>query len=345
MRFEDIYLTATGADLAPRVAVADAVARGLCPEDVARTTDALSVAVAPDADCAPDLAARAAELALARASEVDAGDIDLLLHATVYYQGHDLWAAPSYVQRVAVGNRCPAIEIRQLSNGGMAALELAASYLAASPERCAALVTAADTFRRPGFDRWRSDPGTLYADGGVAAILSRRPGFARLRSLVSVSDPDLEGMHRGDDPFGVAPFSVRSPMDLQVWKDAFVARTGRAFSIARVAGGEQEVLKQALAEAETELGEIDWFVLPHFGRKRLELGLLRHLRIDVERTTWSWNRGVGHLGAGDQLAGIDHLAGSGALRPGQRCLLFGVGAGFTWSCGVLEIERRPPWLG
>jgi 3-oxoacyl-[acyl-carrier-protein] synthase-3 len=343
MRFDDVYLTATGTDLAPRVAVADAVAQGLCPQDVALTTDALSVAVAPDTEFAPDMAARAAAQALARSSEVDAGEIDLLLHATVYYQGHDLWAAPSYVQRVAVGNRCPAIEIRQLSNGGMAALELAASYLAAGQDRCAALVTASDTFRRPGFDRWRSDPGTLYADGGVAAILSRRPGFARLRSLVSVSDPDLEGMHRGDDPYGVAPFSVRSPMDLDVWKRAFVSRTGRSFSIARVAAGEQEVLKRALAEAETELDDINWFVLPHFGRKRLELGLLRHLRIDAERTTWSWNRGVGHLGAGDQLASIDHLARTGALLPGQRCLLFGVGAGFSWSCGVLEIERRPAW--
>ncbi|HKN96399.1 MAG TPA: ketoacyl-ACP synthase III family protein, partial [Pseudonocardiaceae bacterium] len=290
-------------------------------------------------------AARAATTALRRAPGLDAGEIDLMLHATVYYQGHDLWAAPSYVQRVAVGNRCPAIEVRQMSNGGMAALELAAGYLAAAPGRCAALVTAADTFRLPGFDRWRSDPGTLYADGGVALILSRRNGFARLRSLVSVSDPELEGMHRGDDPFGAAPFSVRAPMDLDVWKRAFVARHGRSFGIARVAAGEQEVLKLALAEADTELGQVDWFLLPHFGRKRLEVGLVRHLGIELDRTTWSWHRDVGHLGAGDQIAGLDHLAASGALRPGQRCLLFGVGAGFTWSCGVLEIERTPAWPG
>lgn len=345
MRFEDVHLVSTGSDLAARVSVEDAVAAGLCPREVALATGAVSVAVAPDEVPAADLAARAARLALARAPDVDAGEIDLLLHATVYYQGHDLWSAPSYVQRVAVGNRCPAIEVRQLSNGGMAALELAAGYLAAAPERTAALVTAGDTFRLPGFDRWRSDPGTLYGDGGVAAVLSRRPGFARLRSLVSSSDPDLEGMHRGDDPFGPVPFSVRAPMDLDVWKRAFVARHGRSFAIARVAAGEQEVLKRALAEAEVELEQVDWFVLPHFGRRRLELGLLRHLGVDLARTTLPWHRGVGHLGAGDQLASLDHLAACGELRPGQRCLLFGVGAGFSWSCGVLEIERRPPWTG
>jgi 3-oxoacyl-[acyl-carrier-protein] synthase III len=345
MRFDDLYVVATGADIAPLVPVADAVARGLCPADVAAGTGATSVAVAPDDEFAPDMAARAARLALRRAPALDAGEIDLMLHATVYYQGHDLWAAPSYVQRVAVGNRCPAVEVRQMSNGGMAALELAAHHLAAGPRRAAALVTAADTFRLPGFDRWRSDPGTLYADGGVALILSRGNGFARLRSLVSVSDPDLEGMHRGDDPFGAAPFSVRAPMDLDVWKHAFVARHGRSFGIARVAAGQQEVLKLALADAETELGQVDWFVLPHFGRRRLEVGLLRHLGVDADRTTWDWHRRVGHLGAGDQVASLDHLATSGALRPGQRCLLFGVGAGFTWSCGVVEIERVPPWAG
>lgn len=338
MRCADVYLAGTGAELPDRVLIEHAVAAGDCPPAIAASTRARSVTVAGPGQSPPDLAATASRRALADAAafSVLPQDIDILLYADVYYQGQDLWPPGSYVQRLT-GVDCPAIEIRQMSNGGMAALELAANHLAADPTRRAALITAADVFAPPGFDRWRSDPGTVYADGGVALVLSRTPGFARVRSIASVSDPELEGMHRGDDPFGPAPLHVRQPMDLTVWKDAFVVRVGQSFAVARTASGAQEATKRALADADAGLAEIDWFVLPHFGRRRLELGPLRQFGIDADRTTWSWSRTVGHLGAGDQIASIDHLRGAGRLSPGQLCLFAGVGAGFTWSCAVVEI--------
>lgn len=137
-------------------------------------------------------------------------DIHLVLHANTYHQGHDLWAPASYVQRMAVGNSCLSLEVRQLSNGGMAALELAASHLLSVPSRHSALITTGDRFCLPGFDRWNTDPGTVCGDGGTALVLSARDGFARIRSLVTVSDPALEGMGRGTDPFSDAP-SRRGP--------------------------------------------------------------------------------------------------------------------------------------
>ncbi|MEZ3183138.1 3-oxoacyl-ACP synthase, partial [Streptomyces pimonensis] len=48
-------------------------------------------------------------------------------------------------------------------------------------------------------------------------------------------------------------------------------------------------------------------------------------------------------GAGDPFAGLDHLVTSGALGPGDTCMLFGVGAGFSWSCAVVEILNAPSW--
>ncbi|NUR89444.1 MAG: 3-oxoacyl-ACP synthase [Nonomuraea sp.] len=288
------------------------------------------------------MAARAAGRALRR-SGLRPEDVRLILHATAYYQGQDLWPAPSYVQRVAVGNRCTAIEVRQMSNGGMAALELGAAYLGAAPGREGVLLTAADRFCPPGFDRWRSDPGTIYGDGGAALTLSSTGGFARLVSLVSVSDPELEGMHRGDDAFAPAAFTHRCPVDMDRWKRQYVRRAGMGASVLRVSAGHREAVEGALAEAGTGLDGVDWFVVPHFGLRRLRSGYFTPFGIDPDRTTWSWARGVGHLGAADQFAGLDHLVSAGRAGPGQRLLLMGVGAGFTWSCAVVEIVDRPRW--
>ncbi|WP_299527720.1 ketoacyl-ACP synthase III family protein [uncultured Streptomyces sp.] len=342
MRYDDLFIAAAALHTEHISPVSAELREGRCDERTAERSGITSVAVSTGS-AAPELAVGAARTALRR-SGVHPDEVDLLLHATVQYQGHDLWAPASYVQRHALGNRCPAVEIRQLSNGGMAALELAAGVVAGGSGG-AALLTTGDVFGAPGFDRWNSDPGTVYGDAGTALVLARGRGFARLRALATVSDPDLEGMHRGADPFGRMPFSQRTPIDLGLLQRAFVDEHGRSYSVARITAGQDDALKRALTEADCTLDDVAWFVLPHFGRGRLRSTFLRRWGIEEERTTWPWGRTVGHLGAGDQFAGLAALAASGRTRPGERCLVFGVGAGFTWSCAVLELGETPAGSG
>ncbi|MFE7076889.1 ketoacyl-ACP synthase III family protein [Streptomyces sp. NPDC057620] len=358
----DIRIAGCAVWLPPRTPVADAVAAGLCDEALATTTGMLSVAVARD-EPAPEMAARAARTALERSglghAGVDSasgtgsdgvsgsGDVSLILHASFFYQGHDLWAPASYVQRTAVGNRCPAIEVGQVSNGGMAGLGLAVDHLRAGPAAGEpdrrVLLTTGDAFRPPGFDRWRSDSGTFYGDGGTALVLSSSEGFARIRGLATVSVPELEGMHRGDDPFGHAPFSHRPVVDLDACKKDFLA-THRVPRVIAASGAAQDAaVERALAAAGVTLADVDRFVLPHLGRKRLRAGHLARFGIAEERTTWEWSRGIGHLGAGDQIAGFDHLVSSGSLGAGDLVVWMSVGAGFTYSCAVVEMLERPAW--
>ncbi|MCE0445501.1 hypothetical protein LT493_12060 [Streptomyces tricolor] len=160
------------------------------------------------------MAVEAAREAL-RHADAAPHDIDLVLHASSYFQGYDLWAPASYVQREAVGNACLSLAVEQLSNGGMAALELAVAYLRADASRHSALVTTGDRFCLPGIDRWTTDPGTVLGDGGTAIVLSTAGGFALIRSLVTVSDPVLEKMGRGDDPFATAPMETRTPISVE----------------------------------------------------------------------------------------------------------------------------------
>ncbi|MCK2241320.1 MULTISPECIES: ketoacyl-ACP synthase III family protein [unclassified Crossiella] len=343
MRFDDIFLRGTGSWLPPRRTLAAAVAAGECPAMLPERTGMDAVAVSAG-ESAPEMAVLAARTALATAGS-GPGDVDLILHADTYYQGHDVWAVASYIQRETVGNQCPAIEIRQMSNGGLAALDLAASYLLAAPGRRDALITTGDRYCPPGFDRWRADPGTPYGDGGAAVVLSRRGGFARLRSLATFADPELEPSHRGEDPFGDAPLSHRSPIGFEEVTKSFNRKHGMSFALRRVAQGQTTVLKHALAEAELELAEADWVILPNFGRIRLESLYYDRFGIEQARTAWDWGRTVGHLGAGDQFAGLDHLVRTGAVKPGDKCVLVSVGAGYSWGCAVVEIEEPMPSLG
>jgi 3-oxoacyl-[acyl-carrier-protein] synthase III len=342
MKLDNVYVVACASWLPSLLTVSDALAAGLCEPALATALGMHSVAVS-QGESGPEMAAQAARIALERAGQ-PRGEIDLLLHASFYYQGQDLWAPASYVHRVAVGNSCPAIQINQVSNGGMAAIELASAYLLAGSGRSAALLTSGDRFCPPGFDRWHSDTGTVYADGGTAMMLSVRGGFARIRSISTVSRSELEGLHRGDEPFGPAPFSHRSTVEMDDYKDAFFRQAGRSFILTQVSAGQREALKLALTDAEVELADLDWFVLPHMGRRRLNTGFLPLLGAEPEQTTWPWGRTVGHLGAGDQFAGFDHLVSTGQAAPGTKGLLFGVGAGFSWSCAVIEVLARPGWV-
>lgn len=343
MRIDDLYVRATAVRLPGTLRVADAVAAGDCPPRIADATGMESVAVSVE-ESAAEMAAAAATTALRRAAS-GPGDVDLLLHADTYHQGQDLWPVASYIQREALGNSCHATEIRQMSNGGLAAMDLAASYLRAGHGRGDALLTAADRFCAPGIDRWRTDPGTPYADGAAALVLSRRGGFAAVRSLALHADPELEPLHRGDEPFGPAPFSHRMPVDFARAKKAFVARTGMSSVVARAHEGQQTVVKRALADADRDLADADWVVLPHFGRRRLQAIYYGPFGIDPARTPWEWSRTVGHLGAGDQFAGLDHLVASGRTAPGDLVVLISVGAGYSWGCAVLEILDRPERYG
>ncbi|MFD9904174.1 ketoacyl-ACP synthase III family protein [Streptomyces sp. NPDC059063] len=332
---DDLYLAAASSWLPERMTLDEADRAGLAERARVWNTGIQSVCVSADKS-APEMAVLAARAALER-SGTDPEDLQLRLHACAYHQGHDMWPTASYIQRFSGGGSCPAIEVRQMSNGGMIALELAAGYLSGGG-RTTALVTTADRFCLPGFDRWRSDPSTICGDGGTAVVVSARGGFARIRGLVSVSDSGLEHGSRGEE-FSDAPLATGGPIDLN--SDLLVRELGVEGLLNRIEAGQREAFDRACAQADVKFSDVDWFVLPNLGRTRMRAQYFDPFGIDPQQSTWSWGRQVGHLGAGDQFAALAHLVSEGSLEPGQTCLLAGIGAGFTWTVGVLEIVATP----
>ncbi|SDW71703.1 3-oxoacyl-[acyl-carrier-protein] synthase-3 [Amycolatopsis xylanica] len=341
MRFDELFIAGVGSYLPKTVDVDEAVADGRYDAEEQAGSGQLAVAVAGDGETQPEMAALAGRVALERSGRRP-DEVALLLHAVTGHNGLEGWNSAAYLQKRVLGGAGISFEIRQLSNGAIASVELAGAYLAASGLD-AAIITSADRFAEPAWDRWRSSWGLVFADGASAAVLSRDGGFARVLSAVTVSDPDLEVLHRGSLPFTAAPDTGGYPID-------FRARTlDSSYDIgfdevsARMATGLKSAVARATEEAGVSVADARHCVVPHFGRELLHRECLGVLGIDLARTTWSWAAHIGHLGAADQFAGLTYLTEAGALAPGDRVLLLGIGGGFNWTCVVLEITGHPSW--
>ena len=227
--------------------------------------------------------------------------------------------------------------VQQVCNGGAAAIELATARLLAEPRLGRALITTADRFAEPGFDRWRGDYGIGYGDGATAVVLQLPDsGDADLlfHASSTVAAPHLERMHRGTDPFSPAPRSLSPRVDIRRTKKAFLEAEGLdAFT---KAGGES--LRAAIDSCLHQAGlaaddpRLRYVLPPRLGRKTIDLAYLPVIAATVPAEILRPGKDTGHLGAGDTAASLAEISRKGLLGPGEYALVISAGAGFTWSC-------------
>ncbi|GAB1645441.1 ketoacyl-ACP synthase III family protein [Krasilnikovia sp. MM14-A1259] len=343
MRVDDVYLAGIGSELPPATGIADAVRRGWYDEADARNSGLLSVRIAGHTP-APELAARAATVALRRSGH-GPDDIGAVLHSGTFHQGPDGWSAPHYVLRHAVDRPVTAIEVRQGCLGMIAALEMAAHRLAAGTDHDAVLLTAGDNFGAPLVDRWRASTLFVLADAGAAVVVSRRGGFARVRSFAAVSDPRMEELHRGGEalfPPGVTVgrglnFEERSAYWRQQWA------SGAAPPMGNFGDCVADAADRALADAGVPWDKVARVCHVGYARGPLQAMLLDPLGIDAELGVWDLTRHVGHAGAADPFLALERLWLDGAVVPGDHLLLIGATPGMEAGCAVVEITagHRP----
>ncbi|MEU7021585.1 ketoacyl-ACP synthase III family protein [Streptomyces sp. NPDC046203] len=334
MRWDEIYVESAAAEFGESQTGEEAVTEGLLPVEEWEKSRQRSVSVSTTR-AAPELAVAAGRTALARSGR-DPRDVGLLIHADCWYQGLEFWNTAAYLQdRILGHDDCVSYELRQMSNGGMSALENAAARLAAIPSTKAALVTTGDRFASPAFPRWSTDRGLAFGDAGTAVVLSRTPGPLRLIATAAYSQPMLEGLHRGDEPF-LASGSESGVLDLVARKKGFMRGYSSEEVTTRNEEGMMSAVRSCLAEAGSDIQEMAVVIVPFFGARLSQFQCLGPLGIKPEVTLQEFGLTVGHLGAGDQAAGVAKLLEDDTLKSGDRVLLVGVGAGFSWTCAVLE---------
>jgi 3-oxoacyl-[acyl-carrier-protein] synthase III len=319
---------------------ADAVSARWLTGEEALATGYHSLPVANVA--APEMAVLAARRGLDRSDYV-AVDLDVVAHAWTYHQGHDFWSPAHFIASRIGANRAVPFGIQQMCNGGGMGLELAAAQLNAEPEPGAALVTTADRFCGPGFDRWHGDYGIWYGDGATAAVLHGPSGpndDLELLAIHTVAAPEMERMHRGDDDFSAAPRQHGTAVDVRRTKKAFMEAHGKEHFVAMVAKKVPTVVRAALAQAGIQTGDerVRCVLLPRLGRTPLREAYEPALAGLTSAPALDLGADTGHLGAGDLLANMAALVEKELLAPGDIAIALSAGGGFTWSCAVV---RRP----
>jgi 3-oxoacyl-[acyl-carrier-protein] synthase-3/clorobiocin biosynthesis protein CloN2 len=341
-----VYIKAIGVEVPPTVSLRTAREQGWYPGDDEIPAET-AAAVAGDTP-APELALAAARIAFERGGH-NPTDIDLLTYSGAWHQGPDGWLPQAYLQRLLVGGDCLAVRIEQGCNGMFASLELGAAYLAADPQRKAALAVAADNFGTPLIDRWNGGQGFIMGDAGSAVLLSREEGFAKLLSVTSVTVPEGEELHRAGEEMFPPGATVGRPVDLAARGEEFRRRltaspTGMALWL-EVQKRMVEVVHIALAEAGIGTADITRMAFTTFPKEGVEAPCLAALGLTPQHSTSAYGQTVGHVGASDQILAIDHLLGTGELKAGDHVVLHGMGPGITLSCAVVQILATPPWLG
>ncbi|WP_406728598.1 3-oxoacyl-[acyl-carrier-protein] synthase III C-terminal domain-containing protein [Streptomyces sp. GD-15H] len=164
--------------------------------------------------------------------------------------------------------------------------------------------------------------------------------------MTHASVPSLELLHRGDEPLFPPGASVGRAVDLKE-RAAQYAASEAAAGLADhelIGSATGRAVKQALADADVEISDIARVTHMNWAHERFLRRTLAPLGLETWRGTLEFSRSVGHLGAGDQIAGLDHLLETGSLGPGDHVLMIGVGTGISISCVVLRVEERPGWV-
>jgi 3-oxoacyl-[acyl-carrier-protein] synthase-3 len=326
-----LFIAGVAAYIPRRVRIADAVRKGWYDASRAESEGWLGAAVA-DTESAPDMAVHAGRCALAR-SGLRPADIGILLHAEAYHAGPDLWYPHHYILRHTVARPIPTMGLRHSCPAMIQAMELAGCWLGQAGSASGALITGADRYGTPQFDRWnyangwRSNRGSIMGDAGSAIVLSNRGGIAEVVAIRSASLPELEPLYRGDEPLFPPGVITGRPVRMGERVKAATARHPDLAANAR----------RLLHDARTELA-----LRTHVftGRRRYLEDMLGPLGIDPDRGMLEFGRSVGHLGVNDHAAALDHLIETRAVRTGEHVLMIGNGVGVSLACAVVRISER-----
>ena len=315
-------ITGTGSYLpgAP-VSNHDLAARGIDTSDawIVERTGIRTRHLAAAHEASSDLALPAARAALAAAG-VGAADIDLIIVATS--TPDFVFPSTACLLQAKLGVKgCPAFDVQAVCSGFVYALATADKFIVSGQHRCV-LVVGAEVFSR--ILDW-NDRGTcvLFGDGAGAVVLQAAdtPG-------IRASALHADGSHAG---------ILSVPGNLQGGKvtgDPLLRMDGPAvFKFAvRVL---DEVARETMAAAGLTLSQIDWLI-PHQANVRILAATAKRLGIAVERVVMTVER-HGNTSAASIPLALDEAVRKGAISPGQRVLLEGVGGGFTWGAVLVEM--------
>lgn len=203
--------------------------------------------------------------------------------------------------------------------GFVTALCLAVDRMRLDPGLGHALVVGAEVLS-PFVDPADPDTAPYFSDGAGAAVLGRvGEGRGLVSSAFHTDTSNFEAVRLRDAALG-GERPVLEQNGLATWKQAVTHLP--------------PVIRAACERGGVAPAEVDRLVL-HQASLFLIRYVLQKLRVPPERAHVNVDR-IGNTGAGSVPIALSEALEQGAIRPGHKVVLAGVGAGFTFAASLWE---------
>ncbi len=266
-------------------------------------------------------------------------DLSVIVFSSLYSAGMGaFWQPASYIQKTLDNRRALTFNLHQGCNSQLIALELISSYLRSNPNANHALSISGDLFGVNKFDRWNADYGIVYGDGFAGGLISKDHGDFKILHLESSCCGDLEELHRLTGASNEDSKSLKIQNSIKRTKKNYLEQYGSDSLANRSITEVEGLVKRCFNKTGCRMEDIRWVILPNLGTSIIEKSYLTALNITFSRTLWSLGSTIGHIGASDAFISLSHLIDTDKCSPGDKVMVVGAGAGFTWSCLLLEVS-------
>jgi 3-oxoacyl-[acyl-carrier-protein] synthase-3 len=274
------------------------------------------------------LAISAAQAAITMA-QIDPAEIDLIILATS--TADDLFGSASLIQAQLGATKAVAFDMTAACSGFVFGLVTASQFIRTGVYQTVLLI-GADILSR--WVDW-SDRTTciLFGDGAGAVILQadecdRLLGF-EIRS-------DGKQNHSLNLSYHPQPEEILPGITVAQGNYDPIRMNGKEiyrFAVQKV----PEVIEKALFRANLTVDQIDWLIL-HQANQRILNAVAERLNIPSEKVISNLAK-YGNTSAASIPLALDEAVRDGKIKPGDRIMISGFGAGLTWGAALFEWGR------
>lgn len=283
-----------------------------------------------DGETTVSMACEAGERALVLAG-ILAEEIDLIVVSTIS-SNVVLPCAACEVQKKLGAVNATCFDLSAACTGFVLAYNTAAAYLSGGIYKTALIIGSESL---SNLTNWK-DRGTciLFGDGAGAAVL--RADSRRMYIPVTHSDGDkgsaLSLKSRHDTNVLTAGETSGEKRDYGT-DEYFMRMDGKAvfqFAVKKVPQAVREVLEKNQVRQE----EIAWFLL-HQANKRIVESVAKRLGEPMEKFPMNIQE-YGNTSSASIPILLDEMNRKGMIKPGQKIVMAGFGAGLTWGASIVE---------
>ena len=270
-----------------------------------------------------------------------AEDIDLIVLAIPDIAEYLYWDAAAATQARLGANNAEALLINQACCSGVVSFDHVAGKFSTHSSYNSALIIAANRVCEPYWDRVRTNT-TVASDGACAAVAIRnfpRCCWLTTEIMTDGTYADFFRLEVGGTarPFGPSGEAVRILDRLDRLNKFFGSNTMAMGDFTESIGKRLvEVVDRACKSVALTRSDLKHIIHTADNIKAFS-DLSRQLGIAIDCTNEDISMEYGHLGAADQIFGLEKKLSSGKLGKGDVVALTSVGSGMHWTCTLLQI--------